>query len=308
MKKLIPFLIVFITISCFAQSAVRFIDSETGEPRCEIYSNIYKNGDTFENCGGSNKDGYLQLRIRNIDSTATYQFSFNYLEYEHIWKKIDINKKDTLIVYLKKDDYYIQNKKNLLYTGCSTYSLPNYYPREPRSLKDVPDSIAEKVNIYLKERVGTEIFKNFKLTGGQIVDIKEYKKRNPESKTKIAYYLCFSYRNLKAGIGMYSSKIHLDEFGNVLKDIGFPKVSKNSIQENLVSLVEIKNKAIEKGFYKEGKTEIQMAYSTKDNILVWKFINETYSSDYTYLEEELFYNAHNGIFIKLNSNKGEWID
>ena len=191
--------------------------------------------------------------------------------------------------------------------GCSTYSLPNYYPREPRSLKDIPDSIANKVSIYLKKRVGSDLFESFNLVGGQIVDIEEYKRRNPRSKTKIAYYLCFSYRNLMAGIGMYTSKIHLDTFGNILKDIDFPIITTNSIQKNIVSLYEIKKKAEKRKFYKD-KTQIEMGYYSKKNILIWKFINETYNSNSTYLKEELIYNAHNGSFIKINSFNGEWID
>ena len=51
-----------------------------------------------------------------------------------------------------------------------------------------------------------------------------------------------------------------------------------------------------------------MGYFSKNNILVWKLINETYNSDNTYLKTELIYNAHNGKFIKLKSNKGRWIE
>ena len=310
MRKEIIILVVFLINFnlLFSQSTFRFIDSETSEPMCGIYSNIYKNGDTFADCGATNKEGYRKIRIRNFDSLATYQISLNNLKYKSIWKKIDFTKNDTITYLIEKDDYYITKpKKNLLYSGCSTYSFPNYYPRQPRSLDDLPDSIATKVTQYLMKRVGIEKFKQFNLIGGQILDVDEYIKRNPKSKAKISYYLCFSFRDLKNGIGMYSSKIHLDKNGNTLKHIDFPIIKKGTIQEKIIPLKYIKLKAKDRGFLNE-KTEIKMTFSSINNILIWKLINETNNSDYTYLKEELIYNAHNGNFIKINSYKGEWID
>ena len=133
------------------------------------------------------------------------------------------------------------------------------------------------------------------------------KKRNPKSNQKTAYYLCYSYRNIESGISMYTSRIELDDKGNVIKDIAFPKIE-NPSQEKIFPLSQIIQKATEREFYKESKTEIDMEYYAKNNILVWKLINEKYNSDYTYSTEELIFNAHNGDFIKKNSFKGEWID
>lgn len=183
-----------------------------------------------------------------------------------------------------------------------------YTPREPTILKDLPELIQTKTIEYLKERVRKFELENFELIGGQIIDLKEFKKRKPKSNQKTAYYLCFSYRKIDAGISNYSSKIELDEKGNVIKDIDFPIVKENSIQEKIVPLKSIIEKAIKRNFYKKKKTQFKMSYYSKDNILVWKLINETYKSDNTYLEEELIYNAHNGDFIELKSNKGQWIE
>ncbi|WP_299386309.1 hypothetical protein [uncultured Lacinutrix sp.] len=294
-----------LTLGCYSQSTLKFVDSETGEPVCGFYSNIYKNGNTFANCGATNEIGLKKIRVRDFDSLATYQISVSNLKYEPIWKEIDLTRNDTLTISVKKNQYYIASSNELLSKGCSQYSFSNYYPKEPRSLSDLPKNIAEKVSEYLKNRVGSKNYSDFNLIGGQIIEIDEYKKRNPKSKTKIAYYLCFGYRNLESGIAMYSSKIHLDENGNILKDIGFPK-TKNKV--SLISLSEIKKKATDDGYYKNDKTKIAMEYFSKSNILVWKFVNETYNKDYTYLKEEIFYNAFNGKFIRVDSNKGEWID
>lgn len=299
-------IVAFILFSnyTFSQSVLKFIDSKTGEPLCGFYSNIYKNGNTFVDCGETDESGFKTIRVRSFDSTATYQVSVTNLKYEPIWQEIDIFQNDTLIIAVEKNDYYIAGSSDCLSQGCSQYSFLNYYPREPRSLTDLPDNIAKKVTAYLKKRVGKN-YLDFKLIGGQIIELDEYKKRNPNSKRKTAYYLCFAYRNLELGIAMYSSIIELDKNGKIMKDISFPK---SSGKIKLISLSEIKSKAIKNSNYKEGITKITITYLSDSNILAWKFVNKTYNENHTYFEENIIYNAHNGQFIKVDTNKGEWIE
>lgn len=303
-------MIIFLfSVACFSQSAIEFIDSKSKSPICGIYSTIYKNEDTFENCGGSNKKGVFQIKIRELDNKAKYYLQYNdNVNYKPIWKEINPNKKDTLKIYLERSRFFYDTSEELLKSICGTYSFFDYTPREPTSLKDLPDFIQNKTTEYLKKRVGLSEFEKFELIGGQIIDLKEFKKRKPKSNQKTAYYLCFSYRNINAGISNYTSKIELDAEGKVIKNIDFPVIKENSIQENIIPLKLIIEKAVKRKFYTKGKTQLKMGYFSKNNILVWKLINETYNSDNTYLEAELIYNAHNGKFIKLKSNKGQWIE
>ncbi|MGI0106559.1 hypothetical protein [Salinimicrobium sp. WS361] len=297
--------ILVYSLNCFSQSTLRLVDSETEKPLDELYTYIYKNGNTFANCGATNKNGFKKLSVRNFDSLSTYQISINYLQYEPVWQNIDLTKNDTLTIHVKKNPYYIHSSNDIISQGCSQYSFMNYYPREPRSLADLPEHIADKVSLYLKNRVGLQNYTNFNLIGGQIIEIDEYKRRNPKSNPKTAFYLCFAYRNLDSGIAMYSSKIELDKNGNIIKDIEFPKTTD---KVKLISLSEIKKKALKDGYFKRDKTKIAMEYFSKENVLVWKFINETYKKDYTFLREDIYYNAQNANFIRVDQNKGEWIE
>lgn len=68
MKKVTSLIILLFSIACFSQSAIKFIDSESKLPISEIYSTIYKNEDTFENCGGSNRNGIFIIKIRELDN------------------------------------------------------------------------------------------------------------------------------------------------------------------------------------------------------------------------------------------------
>ena len=124
--------------------------------------------------------------------------------------------------------------------------------------------------------------------------------------TQYLYILCFAFSNIEKGIGEYTSNIEVDEFGKIITDINLPK--KTTIINKLVSLQETKNKVINRKFYVEEKTKIELNYDESKNILVWKFTNEEYKSDNTFLQKILRYNAHNGKYLDSNINKGEWID
>jgi len=309
MKKITSLIIFLFSVACFSQSAIEFIDSKSKSPICGIYSTIYKNEDTFENCGVSNKKGVFKIKIRELDNQAKYYLQYNdNVNYKPIWQEINPKKKDTLKIYLERSRFFYDTSEELLKSICGTYTFFGYYPREPTSLKNLPEFIQNKTIEYLKERVGKSEFENFELIGGQIIDLKEFKKRTPKSNQKTAYYLCFSYRNIDSGISSYTSKIELDEEGNILKNIDFPIIQQNSIQEKFIPLKSIIDKAIKRNFYKKKKTQFKMSYNSKSNILVWRLVNETYNNDNTFLKEELIYNAHNGEFIKLKSRKGEWIE
>tara|TARA_R110002020_G_scaffold456479_1_gene673002 strand:+ start:22884 stop:23705 length:822 start_codon:yes stop_codon:yes gene_type:complete len=271
---------------------------------CGFYSNVYKNGNSFATCGGTNDEGFLKINVYDLDSTATYQLSVNNIKYEPIWKEIDLTKNDTLLIPIHENDYYIGGSKNFIAQGCSSYSFANYEPKEVRSLTELPENINKKVAEYLLKRVGTQNFSDFTLIGGQLIELDEFKKRYPRENPKTAYYLCFSYRNLAAGISMYPSKIELGETGEVIKDIGFPKTDE---KVELISLSEIRNIALKDGYFKPDTTQIAMTYFSKSNRLVWKFVNNIFYEDYTSLTENIFYDAHNGGFIRKDSNRSQWI-
>lgn len=308
MKKNTFFLLFLISFVSLSQSAIEFIDSDSKSAISGIYSTIYKNQDKFENCGGSDINGIFKIKIRELDNQAKYYLQYNdNVNYKPIWKEINLNKKDTLKIYLERSRFFYDTSEELLKSICGTYTFFGYTPREPTRLKDLPEFIQNNTIEYLKERVGELEFEKFELIGGQIINLKEFKKRIPKSNQKTAYYLCFSYRNIDAGISNYTSKIELDDKGNIIKNIDFPIVKESSIQEKIVPLKSIIEKASKRNFYKKKKTQFKMSFYSKSNILVWKLINVTYINN-TYLEEELIYNAHNGKFIKLKSNKGVWIE
>lgn len=122
-RNLLLCAVTLVSIKGFAQSTVRYIDAQTKTPVCGIYANIFKNENTFQDCGGSDEQGYFSLNIENVDPSATYQFSFNDANYKPVWKEINIHSNDTLTVELTPDEYYMENTEDMYAKGCNSISL-----------------------------------------------------------------------------------------------------------------------------------------------------------------------------------------
>lgn len=308
MKIAITILLLLSSLSSFSQTTFRLINGETNEPMSGVYSNIYKNENSFVNCGCCNEQGYYTPYVREFDSTAQYQFSLNFMKYKPVWKEIDLTKSDTLTIQVFKDDYYIENCDSLFTKRSSHYSWGKYTPREIRSFKDIPENIAEKIRNYLKERVGNELANDFELVAGQIMELDEFNEYFPGSTRKTAYYIGLSYRDLDKGISMYASNLELDENGEVVKDLQFPIVTNDSYPFEIYSFQKIKQKAKQDEFFFPDKTEIDMEFDSNENILMWKFINDEFFSDGKFKRKQKYYNAQNGEYIGEKINNGEWIE
>lgn len=308
MRRAIIILFLFNSLSSFSQTAFRFINGETTEPISGVYSNIYKDENSFLNCGCSSEQGYYTPYFGKYDSTAQYHFSLNFMKYKPIWKEIDLTKSDTLTIRFFKDNYYIENCDSLFTKRSSHYSWEKYTPRKIRSFKDIPENIEEKVRNYLKERVGNELANDFELVAGQIMELDEFKEYFPNSTLKTAYYLELSYRNLNKGISMYASNLELDENGEVVKEIQFPVLANDNYPFEIYSFKRIKQKAKQDEFYFPDKTEIDIKYDSNKNILMWRFVNDKFTTDGKLKRKQNYYNAHNGEYIGEKINNGAWIE
>lgn len=306
MKKTIQIVIFFCTLNSFSQTIIKV---EPDEDKNKYFSlHLLDENDIMQFLGFKDNNGFNNLNNLKLDSLKTYRLYLDDARFIKIDKILNLKSKDTLIVKLKPNPNCNCKTfpKDVLVMNCPYYSFGAYIAQEPRNLNELPINISNKVKNYILSRVGEEFYKNIYFKKGQIKDSIPYKKyfKNSKIKTRYHYYLCFAYSNIKMGIGEYTSNIELDEFGNVLKDIDFPK--KNPEINKLVSLKEIKEKAINEEFYIEEKTEIEMNYDANKNILIWKFINKEYRPNGVYIQKELIYNAHNGKKLDLKVIEGHW--
>ncbi len=319
MKRNLILVLLLLSMAVYGQPTIKFIYADTNKPAPHFFGEVFENVHSQVFFWNADRNGYLKIKVLKINPEASYHLSSNNIKYKPVWKKIDINSNDTLTVSVEKNEFYIARSKDLYFSLCSYPFMASHDPREIRNLDDLPDSIFLKVSDYIKKRLGPKLREDFKFINGQIVNLNRLKKVNHRWQSSFSEYkLCFAYRNLKAGINMYASKIELDSSGNVLKDLEFPIVKPNTIQEKIISLNDIKKKVINEGFYnsidrtfyknRNNNTEIEMGFDPELNILLWKFKNLTYHPNNTFSDEERVYNAHNGNYITTNYGKGKWID
>jgi Zn-dependent metalloprotease len=117
--------------------------------------------------------------------------------------------------------------------------------------------------------------------------------------------LCFSFKDTTKGIGLYTAKIVLDKFGNVIEEIELPDIKKFPEKSNIISLEQAKVIATENKFFDE-KTLINLSYDKKNGSIVWCFKQTTYKPDHTLSGWTLVIDAHNGKVIEKYGSGRIW--
>lgn len=306
MKKLVQIIILFCFFNSLAQTRIKIESYDDDEKHKYFLAHLIDEKDMGSGLGSADDNGFYDLKYLGLDSLKTYRLYLDDSRFLKIDQRLNLKKNDTLIVKLKPNPNYKPKTfpKGVITNYCPFYDVYSYMPKITTRLDELPLNISQKVKNYLLSRVGKKFYKKIYFQEGKIFDSLFYKRKNME--TRYLYVLCFAFSNIEKGIGEYNSTIEADEFGKIITDIDLPKYT-NTIN-NLVSLKKIKNKAINRKFYVEEKTKIELKYDESRNILVWTFTNEEYKADHTYLQKILRYNAHNGKYLDLNIGEGQWID
>lgn len=305
MKKLIQIITLFCTLNSFSQTIIK-VETYDDEKHKYFSPHLINEKNEWDSLGFQNENGFFNLKQLKLDSLKTYRLYLDDSRFLKIDKKLNFKNNDTLIVKLKPNPNCNCKTfpKDVFVKNCPFYDFGLYQPLKPRRLADLPLNISQKVENYLLSRVGEKFYKKIYFKEGKIIDSIYCKRHNME--TRYLYILCFAFSNIKKGIGEYTSNIEVDEFGKIITDIDLPK--NTSTINNFFSLNETKKKATNLKFYVEEKTKIELIYDESKNILVWKFTNEDYKSNTTYIQKTLRYNAHNGKYLDLNVGEGQWIE
>ncbi|MFH6992100.1 hypothetical protein [Flavobacterium sp. FlaQc-48] len=308
MKKTIQIIILLYSLTSFSQTIIKVEPDEEKNRHFNYF--LLDQDDIMHHLGIDEHNGFYNLKNLKLDSLKTYRLYLDDSRFVKIDQELNLKNNDTLIIKLKPNPNCNCKSfpKDVFVSPCPYFSFGAYIPKEPRNLDvDLPAIISQKVKEYIRLRVGEKFYKNIYFKKGQVLDSIPAKKhsRNFKMTTRYHYYLCFAYSNIEKGIGEYASNVELDEFGNIIKEINFPK---NNLKINeFVSFKKIKNKAIAKKFYNE-KTQTEMYYDPNKNILIWKFINQEFKPHGVFLSKELTYNAHTGQYLDLKINEGQWIE
>lgn len=306
MKKLLYILSLFCFLNSFAQTMIKVETYDDDEKHKYFLPHLIDENEMGSSLGTEDDNGFYSLKYLKLDSLKTYRLYLDDSRFIKVDKKLNLKNNDTLIVKLQPNPNYKPKtfSKDVILINCPFYDVYPYMPKIATRLDDLPLKVSQKVKDYLLSRVGEKFYKQIYFKEGKIIDSIFYKRHNME--TRYLYILCFSFSNIEKGIGEYTSNIEVDEFGKIIKDIDLP--IKNPLINNIISLQETKNKAVNRKFYVKEKTKIELNYDVSKNILVWKFTNEDYKSNNTFLQKILRYNAHNGKYLDSNIAEGQWIE
>ena len=208
-------------------------------------------------------------------------------------------------------------------SGHGMVSFGKYQPSEPKSLSDIPRPVAEKLIGHLKKRLGEIQYANLKFTGGQLIDVKELRKKEPNSKNYQweipVYILHFNFELPGTPKVIFPAKISLRSDASVIKEINLPAYANSTDKQVFHSFKELmgiiarkgfleKNIAykleydedgaiVKKGLFEENMT-VRLEYYEKLDTLVWEY-TKTLSDDGLVIERKsILVNAYSEKIIR----------
>lgn len=311
MRHLIIILTIIFPLITFGQveKKIKVINGATNQPLSGYYCYILENNDKWVDIGTTNEEGIFTTHLSDLDSNATYQFDISNRKIIPFRQNINPFDNKMVTVTIFPDTTFRERNPNLVYLECSTKSFGYYHSKSPLSMYDLPDSIRIKLEAHLIDRLGADFYAKIKISGGQIIDLDRLyiveKDAVNYKWTPYSYYLCFSFQDTTKGIGLYTAKIVLDKYGNVIEEIQLPNIKDNPDKATIISKEQAKIIATENKFYDEN-TYISISYDEQAGSITWRFTQKTYEPNHTVWGSTWEIDAHNGKVLGKYGFGGMW--
>lgn len=153
-----------------------------------------------------------------------------------------------------------------------------YYPYQPKEiarLEELPDGIRTRVVTHLQERVGEDFYRQLNFGGGQVVDLDELHRVNPDSrrfKREVpAYILRFEFEMPKVGIRHYTATLTLKRDGSVLQEVDLPATAANPAKLRFKPLREVGADLVRRRLLDPEAATATVTYDRFGDRLAWHF-------------------------------------
>lgn len=128
-----------------------------------------------------------------------------------------------------------------VFKGAGDVTLGGYKAREPKSLEEIPEPVRAALEKHLRKRLGDDFYAKLEFSGGQVVDMEEFHRREKHWKDYqwevFTYRLAFAVKQPEKGIE-YHAVIELRKDGGVIKEIDLPQVAEHPERGKFVPLAE----------------------------------------------------------------------
>ena len=193
--------------------------------------------------------------------------------------------------------------------GCGTIGFLTYRPREPHDLDELAPLIRRKLFNHLVEKLGERFVTRLKLAGGQIIDVNELYRVEPEArrfKWKIpTYNLFLSFSLPEKGISSYCVEIEMDRNGDLLKEFALPPMRRLALKQEFISLRQAYGIAERAGF-NITKTGAELGYDGAIESITYHLQQRLRpivhnGNSYGDVVRQIYVDAHSGRVLKINT-------
>ena len=141
-----------------------------------------------------------------------------------------------------------------------------------RSLDEIPQNVRDRLNEYLRGRLGEDFARKLKFEEGERLDLERLRKKFPavykENAKRGSYDLLFFFSDPDKGLKAFFSKMALNEDGSVNVDIRLPDIASNPAKAVIISCQDAYSVAATNGFPKE-VSHAWFEYSESQKSFVW---------------------------------------
>jgi len=160
---------------------------------------------------------------------------------------------------------------------CGFPYYGSYHPQEVTKLVDLPSQIQVLLKQHITARVGAKVYQDITFDRGQVVDLKQLRRIEPESKhfkwRVPAYNLLYQLR--LPGREIFLACVLLDGDGGIIQELSLPAWGLVEIPGPLMSLAEATEVAKKLGV-PDSSRAAELKYFPDTDTLEWLFSEKTH--------------------------------
>ncbi len=201
-----------------------------------------------------------------------------------------------LVTHLVADDNPSRIKRQVgtIYFGA-------YTPSTIKDWSSIPEPAKSRIVAHLKNRLGDDFYAKVSLVGGEIIDIKALREKEPNSKDYRwevpAYRLKLRFSRPEIGIDFYDALMDCRSDGSVITEIDLPEIAKHPERARFISTSKAVEIAKRNGF-DVAKARMTLEYRDESAVCVFLFEQEIREDGAGLTFKCIDIDAHNGKVLK----------
>ena len=186
-------------------------------------------------------------------------------------------------------------------SGWNSY-MGAYDPPAPTNWLSIPEPARSRIIAHLKNRLGDDFYAELSLVGGQIIDFKTLREKEPNSKDYEwevpAYHLVLRFSRPEIGIEYYEACVDCWSDGAIIHEIDLPEIAKHPDRAQFISTTKAVEIAGQRGF-DHSKMTMEIAYQEDLGVCIYRFRQLTRHEGVRLFYKCIDIDAHCGTVAKL---------